>query len=100
MTMTKIEKIEQEIRRLTAAELAAFRDWFHNYDAATWDRRIEREITAGKLDQLAEEARADYAAGKSMPLEDALSEGTASGVSPRTIPDIILDIKARLGNPG
>jgi hypothetical protein len=68
MTMTKIEKIEQEIRHLTPAELAAFRDWFQKYDADAWDRQIERDIAAGKLDRLAEEARADYAAGKSKPL--------------------------------
>ena len=96
--MTKIEKIKQEIRRLTPAELAAFRDWFHSYDADAWDQQIERDIDAGKLDRLAEEARADCVAGKSKPLEDALGEGTASGLSPRAIPDIIRDTKARLGN--
>ncbi len=96
--MTKIEKIEQEIQRLTPSELAAFREWFHRYDADAWDRQIERDIAAGKLDKLAEEAHADNAAGGSKPLEDALAEGAASGLSPRTIPDIIRDTKARLGN--
>jgi hypothetical protein len=62
--MTKIEKIEQEIKRLTPAELAAFRDWFQKYDADAWDRQIERDIAAGKLDKVAAEARADHAAGK------------------------------------
>ena len=66
--MTKIEKLEEEIQKLTPAELAAFRDWFHRYDADAWDRQIERDIGAGKLDRLAEEARADYASGKSKPL--------------------------------
>jgi hypothetical protein len=47
-----------------------------------------------------EEARTHCAAGKHMPIEDALVEGTASGVSPRTIPDIIRDTKARLGISG
>lgn len=98
--MTKIEKIEREIQRLTPTELAAFRDWFHRYDADAWDRQIERDIAAGRLDKQAEEARADYAAGKSKSLEDALAEGAASGLSPRTIPDIILDTKARLDNSG
>jgi len=100
MTMTKIEKIEQEIRHLTPAELAAFRDWFQKYDADVWDRQIERDIAANKLDKLVEEARADHAAGKNKRLEDALAEGAASGLSPRTISDIIRDTKARLGNRG
>jgi len=98
--MTKVEKIEQEIQRLTPSELAAFREWFQRYDADAWDRQIERDIAAGKLDKLVEEARADHAAGKNKPLEDALAEGAASGLSPRTIPDIILDMKAHLGNSG
>ncbi len=92
--------IAQEVQRLTPPEPAAFRDWFHRYDADAWNRQIERDIAAGKLDTLAEEARADHAAGKSKPLEDVLAGGTASGLSPRTIPDIILDTKARLANGG
>ena len=66
--MTKIEKIEQEIRRLTPSELTAFHDWFHRYDADAWDRQIERDVAAGKLGRLAEEARAEHAAGKTKPL--------------------------------
>jgi hypothetical protein len=66
--MTKIEKIEQQIRELNREELAALRDWFLAFDADAWDRQIERDIRAGKLDQLAEEARADYKAGKRKPL--------------------------------
>ena len=98
--MTRIEKIVQKIQRLTAAKLAAFRDRFRRNDADTWDRQIERDIGAGKLDNLAEEARADHAAGKSKSLEDALAEGAASGLSSRTIPDIIRDTKAHIGNSG
>jgi hypothetical protein len=66
--MTKVERLEQEIQRLTPAELAAFRDWFHKYDADAWDRQIERDIAAGKLDKFADEARAEHAAGKTKPL--------------------------------
>ena len=31
--MSKVENIEQEIKALTAAELAAFRKWFLEFDA-------------------------------------------------------------------
>ena len=88
--MTRIEKIELEIQRLTPTELAAFRDWFHKYDADAWDRQIERDIAAGKLDKPADEARQGLA--------DALAEGAASGSSTRTIPDIIRDTKAYLAD--
>lgn len=66
--MTRIEKIEQEIRELNGDELAILREWFLKYDADVWDRQIERDICTGKLDQLAEEPRADYKAGKRKPL--------------------------------
>ena len=66
--MTKIEEIEQRIRRLSRSELTAFRDWFLNYDAEAWDRQIERDAAAGRLDELADEARAAHGAGRTKPL--------------------------------
>jgi hypothetical protein len=39
----KIENIENEVRSLTAAELAAFRKWFAEFDAEAWDRQLERD---------------------------------------------------------
>ena len=63
--MTKVEKIEQDIRKLNRDELLAFRRWFREYDSDEWDRQIEEDIRAGKLDKLAEEALAEHRAGKS-----------------------------------
>ena len=66
--MTKVEKIEQDIRKLNRDELLAFRRWFREYDSDEWDRQIERDVRAGKLDKLAEEALAAHHAGKSKEL--------------------------------
>ncbi len=66
--MTRIKKIENEVRELTAKELSAFREWFAGFDAAAWDRQIEKDIAAGKLDTLANKALADHAAGRSREL--------------------------------
>jgi hypothetical protein len=63
--MTKVEKIEQDIRKLDRKELLAFRKWFREYDSDEWDRQIEEDVRAGKLDKLAEEALAEHRAGKS-----------------------------------
>ncbi|MGB7946425.1 MAG: hypothetical protein WCH75_01970 [Candidatus Binatia bacterium] len=63
--MTKVEKIEQDIRKLDRKELLAFRRWFREYDSDEWDRQIEEDVRAGKLDKLAEEALAEHRAGKS-----------------------------------
>ena len=66
--MGKIEKIEQEVQALSAEELAQFRAWFLEYDWAAWDRQIERDSQAGRLDDLAAKALRDHAAGKTTPL--------------------------------
>lgn len=62
--MTRVQRLEQEIRELTAGELAAFREWFQEYDGAEWDRQIEEDALAGKFDKLAEKALADHKAGR------------------------------------
>jgi hypothetical protein len=66
--MGNVEKIEQAVQALSPAELAAFRAWFLEYDWAAWDRQLERDVQAGKLDDLAEKAVRDHAAGKTTPL--------------------------------
>ncbi len=62
--MTRVEKLEREVKELSRADLAAFREWFRKYDSDEWDRQIEEDIQAGKLDKLAEEAIAQYKAGR------------------------------------
>lgn len=66
--MSKIENIEHEIKGLSASDLAAFRKWFVEYDAKAWERQIEEDACAGKLDALAEAALKDHKAGKSTAL--------------------------------
>ena len=62
--MSKVESLESEIAKLTPQELAAFREWFAKYDADAWDRQIESDIKAGKLDRLAAEAIAAHSRGQ------------------------------------
>ena len=50
--MTKVEILEKEVQRLSHEELAAFRNWFHEYDWQVWDQQIERDSAEGKLDRL------------------------------------------------
>ena len=54
--MSKIENIEQQIQKLTPPELADLRKWFYEFDAENWDRQIEEDARAGKLDRLADAA--------------------------------------------
>jgi hypothetical protein len=62
--MGKIETLEREIEKLSAEELAAFRDWFASYDSDAWDRQLQADVKAGKLDRLAAEAMAEHRRGE------------------------------------
>jgi hypothetical protein len=66
--MGKVDSIEEQIKGLSAGELAQFRAWFLEFDWALWDEQLERDVADGKLDALAEKALRDHAAGKSTPL--------------------------------
>ncbi len=66
--MSKVEEIERAVTDLTPQELARFRSWFLEYDAKLWDRQLEEDVAAGKLDEMAAEALAEYRAGRTRPL--------------------------------
>ena len=66
--MGKIENLEEQIRALSREEFARFREWFAQFDAEAWDRQLEADVKAGKLDKLAERALRAHAAGQSTEL--------------------------------
>ena len=66
--MSTVKSIENAVEQLGQDQLAVFRDWFENYEASQWDAQIERDINAGKLDKLAEEAIAEFEEGSTRPL--------------------------------
>jgi hypothetical protein len=68
--MTKLEKIEQAIASLSREEQAKLEEWWARFRSEAWDRQIEEDAKAGRLDKLAEEALADHRAGSS-PLSPA-----------------------------
>ena len=61
--MENVEAIEKAVESLPPSELAKFRHWFAEFDAAVWDRQIEFDANSGKLESLAAEALADYRSG-------------------------------------
>jgi len=66
--MTKLQLLEEEIKRLSPEEIAELRDWLLELDADQWDREIERDADSGKLDKVFEKSLADHRAGKSREL--------------------------------
>lgn len=68
VTMTTLEDIEKAVAELPHEQLVRFRAWFEQFEAARFDERIERDAKAGRLDQLAEQALADFRAGRAREL--------------------------------
>lgn len=53
--MNSTAEIEIAVKILSCDELSAFRDWFQEFDAKTWDGQFETDVAAARLDALAEE---------------------------------------------
>ncbi len=45
-----VEDLEHHVSSLSAAELARFSQWFEEFMADQWDRQIEQDMLAGRLD--------------------------------------------------
>ncbi|BDA66652.1 hypothetical protein RIVM261_054560 [Rivularia sp. IAM M-261] len=54
--MKTLKEIELAISQLSEEELASFRTWFAEFDAAMWDKQFEADVAAGKLYTLAKKA--------------------------------------------
>ena len=63
-----IGELETAVTQLPADDLTAFARWFEEYLADAWDRRIEADILAGRLDEVGLRADAEFEAGRCRPL--------------------------------
>ena len=61
--MSKIDELKAEIERLPGEEFAEIFRWLSEKDWERWDKEIEADSQAGKLDFLAREARQEKAKG-------------------------------------
>jgi hypothetical protein len=62
--MTRLEELEMAIASLPEEEYRVLRRWFLERDWEKWDRQIEEDSAAGKLDFLGKEAREAKKGGK------------------------------------
>jgi len=64
IAMSTVKEIVSAVSKLSRAELQLFRAWFQEFDADAWDRQFEKDVRAGRLDRLAEEALTDLREGR------------------------------------
>lgn len=63
-----LTELEHAVAQLPANDLDAFARWFEEFLADSWDRRIEADIRAGRLDEEGRRADAEFEAGRCRPL--------------------------------
>lgn len=63
-----VTELQAAVSQLSAEELDRFSEWFEEFVADQWDRRIESDILAGRLDQVGSQADEDFEAGRCTPL--------------------------------
>ncbi len=61
---TNIEKLEQEVLKLSSSELVSFASWFNDYQHKKWDAQIEADSLSGKLSGLRDAAMKASADGR------------------------------------
>lgn len=63
-----VEELQAAVAQLPAEELNRFSAWFEEFLADLWDRQIEGDILAGRLDAAARLADEDFETGRCTPL--------------------------------
>nr|ADN15149.1 conserved hypothetical protein [Gloeothece verrucosa PCC 7822] len=63
INMKTLQEIEEAVSQLSPEDLAAFRNWFAQFDAVAWDKQFEEDVAAGRLDELAKKALKNLQAG-------------------------------------
>ena len=48
----KVDELISGVSRLSMDELSEFREWYEEFDADAWDRDLEEDVKAGRLDAL------------------------------------------------
>ncbi len=63
-----LTEIEAAITELTSKDLDVLISWLAEHHARVWDRQIEEDLEAGRLDAVLAEVDKEYEAGRAEPL--------------------------------
>jgi len=70
--MSTVQEIETAIQKLKPQEINEVADWLQELREELWDKQIDADAKAGRLDKLAEKALEDYRTGRTQPLDEIL----------------------------
>ena len=70
--MSTVQEIETAIQKLKPQEIHEVADWLQELREELWDKQIDADAKAGRLDKLAEKALEDFRAGRTKPLDEIL----------------------------
>jgi hypothetical protein len=59
-----VKEIESAIALLPPTKVAELAEWFEEFHAQLWDKQLEKDIKAGRMDSLLREAEQDHESGR------------------------------------
>jgi len=66
--MSAVQALEMAVSQLSDNELMQFSEWFEEFVADQWDKKIEADILSGRLDVAGKRADDEFLAGRASPL--------------------------------
>jgi hypothetical protein len=72
--MSTVLEIERALQALPLGEAKKVADWLQQYLDEKWDAQIDDDIAAGRLDNVAGKALADFHAGRVTPLDEIVDD--------------------------
>jgi len=72
--MSTVAEIENALQALPVDDARKIAGWLQDYLDEKWDRQIDADIAAGKLDKLADQALEDSRAGRVKPLDEIIDQ--------------------------
>lgn len=66
--MIDTQELQTTVSNLSPSELVKFSEWFEEFMANQWDKKIEADILSGRLDTIGKYADDEFIAGRTKPL--------------------------------
>jgi hypothetical protein len=66
--MSNVQELEMAVLQLSTNELLQFSEWFEEFVADQWDKKIEADILSGRLDAVGKRADDEFLAGHASPI--------------------------------